>query len=154
MFNNNFISVFSPRAAPSPLAQEPRLQLCRRQVFHRKLGNQGCSFTRLCRCGNFPLLSAPHSLLSIWTDFKRSEKIPGTLKWRWGEWICLTEPSGLHRNSPQVLNISSIRVFGQIRDPEIPFAPCSTTLNWKRWVSLPFLQGNTSHYCNWWLFML
>ena len=26
--------------------QEPRLQFCRRQVFHRKLRNQGCSFTR------------------------------------------------------------------------------------------------------------
>ena len=33
--------------------------------------------------------------------------------------------SGLHWNSPQGLNISSIRVFYQIRDPEIPmpFAP-------------------------------
>ena len=29
-------------------------------------------------------------------------------------------PSGLHRNSPNGLNISSIRVFGHIRDPEIP----------------------------------
>ena len=28
-------------------------------------------------CGSFPLLSAPHSLFSIWTDLKRSEKIPG-----------------------------------------------------------------------------
>ena len=32
----------------------------------------------------------------------------------------LTGPSGLHRNSLQGLNISSIRDFGQIRDPEIP----------------------------------
>ena len=29
-------------------------------------------------------------------------------------------PSGLHRNSPQGLNISSIRVFAEIRDLEIP----------------------------------
>ena len=34
--------------------------------------------------------------------------------------IWLTEPSELHRNSPQGLNISSIRVFDQSRDPEIP----------------------------------
>ena len=32
----------------------------------------------------------------------------------------LIGPSGFHRNSPQGLNISSIRVFGQIRYPEIP----------------------------------
>ena len=38
--------------------------------------------------------------------------------WRWGEWIWLTGPSGLHLNSPYGLNISSIRVFDQIRDPE------------------------------------
>ena len=74
----------------------------------------------LNRCGSFPLLSAPHSLFSIWTDLKRSEKIPGASTWRWGEWIWLTRPSGLHLNSPQWLNIGSIRVFDQIRDPEIP----------------------------------
>ena len=72
------------------------------------------------RCGSFPLLSAPHSLFSIWTDLKRSEKIPGAPAWRWGEWIWLTVPSRLHWNSPQGLNISYIRVFDQIRYPEIP----------------------------------
>ena len=72
------------------------------------------------RCGSFPLLSAPHSLFSIWTDLKRSEKIPGAPTWSWGEWIWLTGSSGVHRNSPQGLNIGSIRVFDQIRDPEIP----------------------------------
>ena len=40
------IRVFCPRADPSLKVQEPRLQFCRRQVFHRKLRNQGCSFTR------------------------------------------------------------------------------------------------------------
>ena len=69
------------------------------------------------RCGSFPLLSVPHSRFSIWADLKRSEKAP---TWRSGEWIWLTEPSGLHRNSSQGLNISSIKVFDQIRDPEIP----------------------------------
>ena len=72
------------------------------------------------RCGSFPLLSAPHSLFSIWTNLERSEKIPGAPTRRWGEWIWLTGPSGLHRNSPQGLNISSIRVSDQIRDPDIP----------------------------------
>ena len=52
------------------------------------------------RWDSFPLLSAPHSLLSIWTDLKRSEKIPAAPYWRWGEWIWLTGPSGLNRNSP------------------------------------------------------
>ena len=69
---------------------------------------------------SFPLLSAHHSLYCIWTDLKRSEKIPGAPTWRWGEWIWLTGSSGLHRNSPHGLNIGSIRVFDQIKDPEIP----------------------------------
>ena len=56
---------------------------------------------RINRCDSFPLLSAAHSLFSIWTDLWRSEKIPGAWAWRWGEWIWLTGPSGLHRNSPQ-----------------------------------------------------
>ena len=43
-FQKNFIiivRVFYPRIGPSLQGQEPRLQFCRRQVFH-----QGCSFTR------------------------------------------------------------------------------------------------------------
>ena len=65
------------------------------------------------RCGSFPLLSAPRSLslFSVWTNLKRSEKIPGAPTRRWGEWIWLTGPSGLHRNSPQGLNISFIMGF-------------------------------------------
>ena len=79
------------------------------------------------RCSSFPLLPAPHFLFSIWTDLKRSEKIPGAPTWRWGEGIWLTGPSRLHRNSPQRANISSIRVFDQIRDPVFPITlrpPC------------------------------
>ena len=71
------------------------------------------------RCG-YPLLSAPHSLFSIRTDLIRSENIPGAPTRKWGEWIWLTATSGLHRNSPQGLNFSTIRVFDQIRDPETP----------------------------------
>ena len=40
------IIVFCPRAGSSLQAQEPRLHFCQRQVFHLKLRNQGCSFTR------------------------------------------------------------------------------------------------------------
>ena len=76
------------------------------------------------RFGSFPLLSVPHSLFSIWADLKRSEKIPGAAAWRWGEWFRLSGPSGLNRNSPQGLNISSTRDFDQIRDPEIPITLC------------------------------
>ena len=88
--------------------------------FTAHSGTQAAVLLGMDRCGSFPLLSAPHSLFSIWTDLKRSEKIPGTPTWRWGEWFCLTGSSGLNRNSPQGLNISSIRVFYQIRDLEIP----------------------------------
>ena len=71
-------SVFCPGSVTSLQAQEPRPQFCRRQVVHRKLRNQGCSFT-----GDWigavspPLLYAPHSLFSIWTDLKRSERSQG-----------------------------------------------------------------------------
>ena len=82
--------------------------------------NLGTKVAGMNRCGSFPLLSVPHTLFSIWTDLKRSEKFPGAQAWRWEECIRLTGPSGRHRNSPQGLNISSIRVFDQIRDQEIP----------------------------------
>ena len=83
------------KAGLPSLSQEQRLQF----------------YQRLNRCGSFSLLSAPHSLFSIWTDLKRSEMIPGAPTLRWGEWIRLTGPSGLHRNSRQGLNISFMRVF-------------------------------------------
>ena len=74
--------------------------------------------------GCFPLLSAPRSLLASEQALKRPEKIPGAPAWRWGEWIWLTGPPGLNRISSQGLNVSSIRVFDQIRDPEIPVTLC------------------------------
>ena len=73
-----------PKAGLSPQTQEPRLQ------FQQELNVYG----------SFPLLSTPHSLFSIWTNLKISE-----------EWIWLTGPSRLHRNSPQGLNISCMRVL-------------------------------------------
>ena len=65
------------------------------------------------------LLSTSHSLFSIWTYHKISEKISGAPTWRWGQRIWLTGPSGLYPNLPRGLNISFIRVFDRIRDPEI-----------------------------------
>ena len=158
--------MFCPKAGPSLQAKKPRLQSCRRQVFHCKLRNHGCSFTRdligevVSSCFPHPTLSfsiwtnrkrsqgtteevrkvdlanwalrtsrkfatgvkhqfhqgfwpEPHSVFSIWTDLKRSEKIPGAPTRRWGEWIWLTGPCRLHRSSPQGLNFSSIRVSDQ-----------------------------------------
>ena len=115
------ISVFCPRAGPSLQAQEPRLQFCRSQVFHRKLRNQGCSFTRdligavASRC--FPHPTPSSAFEETLKDLKRSQgsQLGGE---ECGIW--LIGPSGLYQNSPQWLNISSIKVFDQIRDPEIP----------------------------------
>ena len=46
VMNPSVIRVFCPRAGASLQVQEPRLQFCQRQVFHRKLRKQGCTFTR------------------------------------------------------------------------------------------------------------
>ena len=111
---------FFSYAVPSLQAQEPRVQFCWRQVFHHKLGNQGCSVTGDWMDAVASRCFLHLTLTNIWTDLKRSEKIPGAPTWRWGEWIWPTGSSGLHWNSPQGLNIISIRVFDQIRDLEIP----------------------------------
>ena len=66
-------------------------------------GTRVAFFLRMNRCGSFALLSAPYSLFSIWTDLKRSEKIPWAPSWRWEEWIWLTGPSKRHWNLPQGL---------------------------------------------------
>ena len=61
--NIYIIIVFCPKTGPSLKAEKPRLQFCRRQVFHRKLRNQGCSFTKdwigavASRCFPHPTLS-------------------------------------------------------------------------------------------------
>ena len=91
-----------PRAGVSLQTLEPRVQFCPKG--RSSTANSGTKVTVLRginKCGSFPLLSAPHSLslFSIWTDLKRSENIP---------------------EAPTRLNISSIRVFDLIMDPEIP----------------------------------
>ena len=80
------------------------------QVPHCKHRNLGCNsaegrsstansgtkavvLPEIDRCGSFPLLSVPHSLFSIRTVLKISEKIPGAPTWRWGEEIWLTAHS-------------------------------------------------------------
>ena len=42
----DIIRVFCQKAGPSLEAEKLRLQFCRRQVFHRKHRDPGCSFTR------------------------------------------------------------------------------------------------------------
>ena len=103
------ISVFCPRVGLSLQAQEPRLQFCRRRIFHCTLGNQGCSFTRDW-IGMVASHCFPHPILSLASEqtLKDRKKIPEATAWRWGKWNWLTGPTGLHRNS-QGLNISSIR---------------------------------------------
>ena len=58
------IRVFCPRAGLSLQTQEPRLQFYRRQVCHRNLRNQGCSFTRNW-IGAAPSPCFPHPTLSL-----------------------------------------------------------------------------------------
>ena len=91
---------FCPKAGLPLQTQEPRLQFCSRQSSTANSGIKAAVLAGMNRCGSFPLLSAPHSLFNIWADLKISEKIPGAPTWRLREWIWLTGPSGLHRNSP------------------------------------------------------
>ena len=75
------------------------------------------------RCGSFRCF--PHPTLSLASEqtLKYLKSSQGATAWRWGECIWVTKPSGLHRNSPQGLKISSRRVFDQIRDPNHPSPP-------------------------------
>ena len=118
---SSILKSLSSECSAQRQAEKPRLQFCRRQAFHPKLRSQGCSFTRdligavASRCFPHPTLClASEQTLK---DLKRSQ---GHQRGGEESWIWLTGPSGLHRNSPQGLDISSIRVFDQIRDPEIP----------------------------------
>ena len=64
------IRVFCPRAGPSLQVQKPSLQFCRRQVFHQRLRNQCCSFTRdwigavASRCFLHPTISSASEKIS------------------------------------------------------------------------------------------
>ena len=71
------IRVFFPKAGPSLQAKKPKPQFCRRQVLHRKLRNQGCSFTRDL-IGAVASRRFPHPTLSLASeqtlkDLKRSQ---------------------------------------------------------------------------------
>ena len=164
--------LFCSKVDPSLQAQERRLQFCRRQVFHSKLRNRGCNFTRVwigavvSRCFPYPTRSfASEKTLKIWKDNSGSA-------WRWGERIWLIGPSGLHRNSPQRLNWSSIRFFftrSEIRKYQSSFSSygkLSTFNFWKngreRLMTLTsyYIVGRTSvfeiihvFFCNWSCFM-
>ena len=83
----SIIRVFSPSVGHSLQTQEPRLQFC-----------YGWIDAVASRC-------FPHRILTLASehiskDLKRSQ---GHQCGGWGEWIWLTGPSGLHRNSPQGL---------------------------------------------------
>ena len=65
----------------------------------------------------------------------------------------LTGSSGLHRNSPQGLNISSIRFFDQIRDPEIPFTLRPHIYCSKKVKHISSLPNNTWYLCFFWFYV-
>ena len=125
--------MFYPRAGLSLQNQETRLQFCSKAGIPLQTQGPGLQFYQgLNTCGCFPLLSAPHSLFSIWTDLRSSEKITGAPTWMWGEWIWLTGPSGLHRNSPHgIISVSSgFLTRSEIRKSQSPFAPTLITVDY------------------------
>ena len=101
-------------------AQEPRLQFCPRQVFHRNIRNQDCSFT-WDWIGAVDSSCFPHPTLSLTSGqtLKDLKKSRGTnvevRRVDLANWAFQTSPKFTKR-----LNICSIRIFEQIRDPEIP----------------------------------
>ena len=106
------ISVFCSRAGPSLQVQERRLQFCQRQVFHRKLRNEGGNFTR-DSIGVIPSRCFLHPILSSVSE--------QTLKDPWGTNVDVRRVNLANWalwTSPQWLNISSIRVFDQSRDSD------------------------------------
>ena len=113
--------MFCPRAGPSLQAQEPRLQFCRRQVFHCKTQEPRLQFYQgFNRFGSFPLFSASHSLSSapeqILKNLKRcQDTILEVRRVDLPNWILRTSPkftTGVKYQFHQG--------FDQISDPEIP----------------------------------
>ena len=107
------IRVFCPGADLSLQTQERRLQFCRRQVFHCKLRTKAAVLSGMNTCGSFPLLYAPHSLFLSLASEQTLEHLRRSQGHQRGgeESGFVTGPFGLHLNSPQALNISSIKVF-------------------------------------------
>ena len=111
--------MFCPRTGTWLQARLPRLQFCRRQVFYRKLRNQCCSFTRDW-IGAVPSRYFPHSILSLASeqtlkDLKKSKGHQRVRRVDLASWALRTLSKFITG-----LNISSIRGFDQVRDPEFP----------------------------------
>ena len=121
---------FWPKAGLPLQTQEPRLQFCGRQVFHRKLMNQGCFLPGINRCDSFPLLFAPHSLY-VWTDLKKSEKIPRGLnvelrRVNLTNWALRTSPKFTTGVKYQFQVPSGFLTRTKIQKSQSPFAPRKT----------------------------
>ena len=71
------------------------------------------------RCGNFSLLSTPTLSLASEKALKDLKISQGSQCAGEESWFGYLSPRD-YRNSPQGLNISSIKVFDQIRYPELP----------------------------------
>ena len=120
------------------------------------LGTKAAVILGMDRCDSFPLLYAPLSLFSIWTNLKRSKKIPGAPAWRWGEWFWLTWPSELHTEIHQ----SFLVLVGTIRQQRVKVhvrakLESITTehrrlARWRRWSVgwPPFHVENLGHIVN------
>ena len=66
-------SVFCPSTGPLLQTQAPRLQFCQGRSSIANSGTYIAFLLGINRSGSFPLLSAPHSLFSIWSNIKRYE---------------------------------------------------------------------------------
>ena len=113
--------MFCPRAGPSLQTQDTKAAIMPKG--RSSIANSGTYVAVLLgmnRCGSFPLLSAPHSLFSIWRNLKRSEKIPGAPTRRWGDNLA----NRALRTSPKFTTGVKCQFcqvfFYQIRDPEMP----------------------------------
>ena len=97
------IRVFCPKAGSSLQAQEPGLQFCRRKVFHHKLRNQGCSFTRdwigavASRCFPHPTLSlaSEQNLKDLKDPRGTSEEVRRVDLANWALWTSLKFTTGV-----------------------------------------------------------
>ena len=127
------IRMFCPRAGLSLQTQVPRPQFCTKAGFPLQIQEPRLQFTNDEQLRQLPVaFRTPLSLKHFNKPWKIRKEPRGTsLEVRRVDLV--TGPSGLQRNSPQELNISSNWVFDQIRDPEIqsPFAPLKSTRNFK-----------------------
>ena len=99
------------RTGLSLQTQEPMLHFCSKAGLPLQTQKPMLQFYQgLNWCSSFPLLSAPHFSLTSEQTLKHLKNPRGPKVEVRREYLPIG-PSGLHRNSLQRLNISSIRIF-------------------------------------------